>query len=213
MKFYDISLPISPSMPVWPGDPPVELTQVTSIPGGDSANISHINMGVHCGTHIDAPKHFIDTGKTIDQIPLEKLIGKVLVLEIDASVEVISENVLKAHPAHDLLVNSSKVIFKTHNSELWEQNPEVFQEKFVAINTLGATYLSQLNLDLIGIDYLSIAPYDETIQPHLSLLSNEIVLLEGLKLSGVPGGVYDLFCLPLNLKGCDGSPARVILIG
>lgn len=212
MKIYDISIPITPTMPVWPGDPPVDLQQVASISSGDSANVSRITMGVHCGTHIDAPKHFIDAGKTIDQIPLKKLIGKVLVIEIDDTENVISDRVLRSHPRSSLLESASKVLFRTRNSSFWAKYPHSFRENYVGIDTSGAVYLSQLNLDLIGIDYLSIAPFHETLQPHQILLTGEIVLLEGLNLSEVPGGVYDLYCLPLKLPGCEGSPARVILV-
>lgn len=212
MKIYDISLPISPVMPVWPGDPPVQLTQVSSISLGDSANVSRLTISVHCGTHIDAPKHFIDDGITIEQIPLEKLVGKVLVMEIDHSDNVISDVVLKQHPNHLMLEKAAKVIFRTRNSSLWNEFPNTFRKDYVGINAAGAVYLSQLHLDLIGIDYLSIAPYEETLQPHQILLTHKTVLLEGLNLSGVPGGVYDLYCLPLNLPGCEGSPARAILV-
>ena len=212
MKIFDISIPITPSMPVWPGDPPVDIQQIANITSGDSANVSWISMGVHCGTHIDAPKHFIDTGKTIDQIPLEKLIGEVLVMDIDSTENVISDRVLSQHPKRAFLETASKVIFRTRNSSLWAEYPYIFQEDYVGINTAGALYLSQFHLDLIGIDYLSIAPYQETLQPHQILLADDIVLLEGLNLSEVPGGVYDLYCLPLRIPGCEGSPARVVLV-
>ena len=212
MKIFDISIPITPSMPVWPGDPPVEIQQVADISSGGSAIVSRITMGVHCGTHIDAPKHFIDTGQTIDQISLEKLIGEVLVMNIDSTENMISDRVLRQHPQLSLLETATKVIFRTRNSSYWKDYPYTFQEDYVGINTAGALYLSQLHLDLIGIDYLSIAPYHETFQPHQILLACEIVLLEGLNLSGVPGGVYDLYCLPLNIPGCEGSPARVVLV-
>jgi arylformamidase len=212
MKIYDISVPISPAMPVWPGDPPVTIQQVADISSGDSANVSRITMGVHCGTHIDAPKHFIDSGITIDQIPLEKLIGDVLVMEIDSTEKVISDLVLKQHPEYVLLETVSKVLFRTRNSTILQSHPHHFQEDYVGIDTTGAHYLSQFHLDLIGIDYLSIAPYHETLEPHQILLANEIVLLEGLNLSKVPGGVYELYCLPLNIPGCEGSPARAVLV-
>jgi arylformamidase len=212
MKIYDISVPISPSMPVWPGDPPVELLQVASISSGEAANVSRIDMGVHSGTHIDAPRHFIANGKTIGQIPLEKLIGKVLVMEIDNTEDVISEQVLESHPNNDLLKKASKVLFRTRNSALWQAHPSDFQQDYVGIDSSGAHYLKNLDLDLIGIDYLSIAPYQDTLMPHLILLAEEIVLLEGLDLSQVQDGFYDLYCLPLNIPDCEGAPARVILI-
>lgn len=212
MKIYDISIPITPTMPVWPGDPPAEITPISAITQGDSVNISQLNMGVHCGTHIDAPKHFIDGGSTVEQIPLEKLIGTVLVLEIDPTVNVITDVILKQHPDINLLKQASKIIFRTRNSSLWHEYPNQFRPDYVGIDSSGATYLSQLHLDLIGIDYLSIAPYEETIEPHRILLTHDIVLLEGLNLSSVPSGIYDLYCLPLKLANCEGSPARVLLI-
>lgn len=212
MKIYDISIPITPTMPVWPGDPPAEISLISAISQGDSANISKFTMGVHCGTHIDAPKHFINNGKTVGDIPLEKMVGKVLVLEIDHKENVISDIVLKQHPNITMLVQASKVIFRTKNSSLWHENQSSFHRDYVGVNTAGANFLSHLQLDLIGIDYLSIAPYEETLEPHKILLAKDIVLLEGLNLSGVPGGIYDLYCLPLKLSDCEGSPARVILI-
>ncbi len=212
MKIYDISVPITTSMPVWPGDPSVDLVQVSSIAKGDSANVTRMAMGVHTGTHIDAPKHFIDSGNTVGKIPLQKLIGVALVVEISPETAVIDEAVLKAHPVIEQLKEVNKVLFKTRNSNLWGKIPARFNPDYVAIDTSGAQYLQQFNLDLIGIDYLSIAPYADTEKPHQILLSEECILLEGLNLLGVPGGIYELICLPLNIPGCEGAPARAILI-
>lgn len=212
MKIYDITVPISSSMPVWPGDPLVSLNQISAIKNGDHSNVTQIRMSVHTGTHIDSPRHFIDSGKTVDQIPIEKLTGNILVLVIDETEKVISQRVLKQHPHRNLLERTTKVLFRTRNSTLWQLHPITFQPDFVGIDTSGAEYLSKLNLELIGIDYLSIAPYGDTLLPHQVLLSKEIVLLEGLDLSGVPGGTYELYCLPLTIMGCEGAPARVILV-
>lgn len=212
MKIFDISVPITTTMPVWPGDPPVDLAQVSAISQGDSANVTRMTMGVHTGTHIDAPKHFIVTGITVDQIPLNKLIGEVVVFEIDPAVAVITEHVLKTHPEILRLAETKKVLFHTRNSMVWKHHPAKFVQDYVGIDTSGAQFLQQFNLDLIGIDYLSIAPFDDTERPHQILLSEGTILLEGLNLSGVPGGVYELFCLPLNIPGCEGAPARAILI-
>lgn len=212
MKIYDISVPITTDMPVWPGDPAVELQQVSAISSGESANITHLSMSAHTGTHIDAPKHFIDNGNTIDQIPLEKLVGEVLVMQIDDSVNVISELGLKSHLSIDHLKDARKVLFRTRNSSLWRTSPNQFRKDYIGIDAAGAEFLAGLGLDLIGIDYLSIAPFDDALAPHQILLAEDIVLLEGLDLSNVPAGVYELYCLPLNLPGCDGAPARVILV-
>ncbi len=212
MKVIDISLPLSPGLPVWPGDPSLELVQVSSISEGEIANVSRIAMSVHSGTHIDAPKHFIDGGKTVDRIPLTKLMGKALVIQMDDGVSVITEQVLRAHPDQDLLRKATKVLFRTRNSRLWQNPTQDFIEDFVAIDASGAAYLNTLNLDLIGIDYLSIAPFDQPTAPHEILLSGGTVLLEGLDLSQVESGDYEIICLPLKLTGCEGAPARAVLI-
>lgn len=211
MDIYDISLPISEDLPVWPGDPKAELRQLSSIKNGDSSNISQINMCVHTGTHIDAPKHFIDEGKTVDQLPLEKLIGEALVMALDDDVETISETMLANHPQIDLLRQARKVLFKTKNSSLWHTHPGDFQADFVGIDASGAAYLSGLDLDLIGVDYLSVASFQEPSLPHQILLEKGIVLLEGIDLSKVAVGTYTLYCLPILIQGCEGAPARAVL--
>ena len=212
MKIFDISLPINPRMAVWPGDPPVKLQQLSAIAHGANANVSQIEMSVHTGTHIDAPNHFIDSGKTIDELPLEKLIGQVLVMEIDHKVDIITESVLEKHPDGDLLKTAKKVLFKTRNSSLWKVHPTEFQSDYVGINKSGASYLAKMTLDLIGMDYLSVTSFTDTVEPHQILLAKGIIMLEGIDLSGVSGGLYQLYCLPLNIEGCDGAPARAILI-
>ncbi len=212
MILYDISLPITEDIPVWPGDPSVMINQLSAIVNGDSSNVSQIQMCVHTGTHIDAPKHFLDNGKTVEDLPLEKLIGETLVIVVDDDVKTISEEVLIHHPRNALINKAHKLLFKTKNSFYWHEHPNVFQDSYVGIDASGAAYLSHLDLDLIGVDYLSIASFDETTIPHQILLEKEIILLEGVDLSQVPEGVFNLFCLPLLLVGCEGAPARAILI-
>jgi arylformamidase len=211
-RIYDISVPIYPGMPVWPGDPKVTIRQVSSIGKGDEANVSQMRMSVHTGTHIDAPKHFIEDGKTLDQIPLEKLTGGVLVMDMGEDVKEITADSIKSNPQFNELLNTSKIIFKTSNSRLWETYPETFYEDYVGVTASAAQFLAGKSLDLIGVDYLSIAPFTETDLPHQILLEKEIILLEAVNLSGVPAGTYTLFCLPLNIVGCEGAPARVILV-
>jgi arylformamidase len=212
MKIYDITIPITPSMVVWPGDPPVNLQRLSSIDKGDTSNVSQICMSVHTGTHIDAPEHFIDKSKTIENIPLDKLVGKALVLEINDQTGVINEKVLMSHPQKEALLTCKKLLFKTKNSRLWETSHDQFDEQYVGIDSSGASFLAKLNLDLIGVDYLSISTFNDTEIPHQILLDREIVLLEGINLQNVPPGSYDLYCLPLPIEGSDGAPARTILI-
>jgi len=211
MKIYDITLPISPDMAVWPGDPSVKIQQLSSIENGEEANVSQIRMSVHTGTHIDAPKHFLQEAGSIDKLPLEKLMGEALVLRIDDKVDVIDEKTLKNLPNVDNLVNCKKVLFKTRNSQYWDENKTRFNENYVGLNTSAAAFLAELNLDLIGVDYLSIAAYADSEAPHKILLGKGIILLEGINLQSVPPGIYHLICLPLPIVDSDGSPARAIL--
>lgn len=212
MKIFDISIPITPEMVVWPGDPLVEIKTLSTIENNDQANVSQISMSVHTGTHIDAPSHFLQHGKTIDQLPLEKLIGKVLVMAFEDRVQVINEHALKSHPVVDELAKAHKVLFKTSNSSKLNMEGGKFFKDYVGINTSGAHFLAALNLDLIGVDYLSVASFNETEAPHRILLEKEIVLLEGINLQKVPPGCYDLYCLPIPIKGHEGAPARTILL-
>jgi len=211
-RIYDISLPITPGMVVWPGDPQVTIRQVSALEKGDESNVSQIRMSVHTGTHIDAPLHFLREGKPIGGIPLEKLVGKALVLVVPDDVAVISRAVLEKHPHLQLLDEIKKVLFKTRNSSSDLAEAIEFDKNYVGLDTSGAQFLSRFALDLIGVDYLSAAAYHDTDRPHEILLAREVVLLEGLDLAEVPAGIYDLYCLPLKLADCEGAPARVILV-
>jgi arylformamidase len=133
-------------------------------------------------------------------------------LALDDDVGTISAEVLSSHPKSNLLEHARKVLFKTKNSSTWHTHQGIFQEDYVGIDTSGAEYLAKLDLDLIGVDYLSIAAYHDTDLPHQLLLQKEIILLEGIDLSEVPEGMYSLYCLPLLIEGCEGAPARAILI-
>lgn len=212
MKIHDITLSIKPGMIVWPGDPDFALRQISSIQDGHESNISLLRMSVHTGTHIDSPKHFIDSGITVDQIPINKLVGDVLVIRINDKIKTITEEVIETHRMNDHIGIVKKILFRTRNSNLWHKHPSTFQQDYVGIDRSGAKYLAQFDLDLIGIDYLSIAPFSDTSAPHKILLSNNVVLLEGINLSGIEEGIHEIFCLPIFLKGAEGAPARVILV-
>jgi arylformamidase len=133
-------------------------------------------------------------------------------MEFNEDVSVITDRVLAEHQEAHQLKNFTRVLFKTSNSMLWQSHPQAFQMDYVGLDTSGAIFLSNLNLSLVGVDYLSIAAYHDTHQPHQILLSKEIVLLEGINLSGINPGVYHLLCAPLLIEGCEGAPARVFLV-
>jgi len=210
MKTYDVTLTISPDMTTWPGDPPVILERARKIEEGANANVSRLDMGVHTGTHVDAPYHFFMDGKGVDQLDLDILTGPVLVFEFGEQVDVIDAEALNTL---DIPVGTQRVLFKTRNSQQWANQEKGFQPGFVGVNLDGANYLVERGIRLVGIDYLSVSPYKKSRPTHEALLGVEMVIIEGLDLSKVPAGIYQLYCLPIKLKGADGAPARVILVG
>lgn len=209
MNIFDISLAISPQLPVWPGDPPIELKQVESMDRGAHANVSHLSAGVHIGTHVDAPHHFLNDGRTVEQLPLDVLTGPCYVAQMPDGVEAITAEVLDGTSFPE---GARRILFGTSNSRLWSRGETEFQENFVAVTGDGAEWLAQRGIQLVGVDYLSVAPYGDSVPTHQTLLRAGIVVVEGLNLSAVPRGFYELYCLPLKLLGSDGAPARAILI-
>ena len=209
MKFYDITLTIRPSMPVWPGDPKVILERVSKIEEGANANVSQVSMSVHSGTHMDAPIHFLPGGDSIDTLPLEILIGPAQVVQLPDDINTITAAVLEKAGIDP---GVERLLIKTHNSAYWADPAHAFKKEFLAIEADGAAYLVKLGVKLVGIDYLSIAPYKKSRPTHETLLKAGMVILEGADLSAVAAGFYQLICLPLKLGGSDGSPARAVLI-
>jgi arylformamidase len=209
MKIIDISLTISPDLPVWPGDPPVELERIESMDEGAHANVSRLSGGVHVGTHVDAPHHFLNDGRTVDGLPLDVLAGPCYVTQLPDGIEAITAKVLKSI---SLPSGATRILFGTSNSRLWSRGETEFQKDFVAVTEDGAEWLVERGIHLVGVDYLSVAPYGDSVPTHTILLQAGIVVVEGLDLSAVPRGFYDLYCLPLKLLDSDGAPARAILI-
>jgi arylformamidase len=209
MQIYDISVMISTDMPVWPGDPEIHLEQVSKIEEGADANLTRVDMSLHTGTHVDAPYHFLKKGKGVETLPLQALTGRTYVLHLP-DVDVIDAQVLSKA---EIPPRTRRLLFRTRNSEYWAKGESDFQKDYVGIDSSGAEYLVQRGLKLVGVDYLSVAPFEETRQTHEILLKAGIVIVEGLDLSRIAQGRYTLYCLPLKIKGVDGAPARVILIG
>jgi arylformamidase len=209
MHIYDISLTVSPQLPTWPGDPRIILERVEKIENGSNANVSRLDMGVHTGTHIDAPYHFLNDGITIEQLKISLLTGRAYVLHLP-DVDVITANILETA---QIPPRTRRVLFKTRNSDLWARNQSDFQTDFVGVSVDGAEFLVKRGVKLIGVDYLSVAPYKQSRPTHEVLLQAGVIIVEGLDLTHVTQGRYTLYCLPLKLAGSDGAPARAILIG
>lgn len=192
-------------MVVYEGDPGVEIAPRLEIARGDAANVSLLSMGSHTGTHVDAPAHFIEGGATVESLPLDSLIGPALVAEVGC------ERLIGRRDLEPLLLGGqSRLLLKTRNSALWAAGG--FSRDFVALDLEGARYLTERGLRLIGIDYLSIEAFHSPGHPvHRHLLGAGVVILEGLDLSRVAPGVYELVCLPLPVRGIDGAPCRAVL--
>jgi arylformamidase len=209
VKIFDISLTISPDLPIWPGDPTIVLEKVESMDAGADANVSRLSAGVHVGTHVDAPHHFMNDGRTVEQLSLETLTGPCYVTQLPDGIEAITAEALDgiSFPA-----GTDRILFGTSNSRFWSSGEREFQEDFVAVTEDGAQWLVEQGIKLVGVDYLSVAPYSDPVPTHRVLLQAGVVVVEGLNLSAVPRGFYDLYCLPLKLLGAEGAPVRAILI-
>jgi arylformamidase len=207
MTLYDVSITISQELPTWPGDPPIKLKKLRRISEGELANVTHLSAGVHIGTHVDAPDHFLDNGVTVEDLPLNLLVGGALL------VEHTGQSHIKADDLKQLSIppGIQRLLIKTSNSDWWSVGENQFQEGYLALTPEAAEYLVELGIQLVGLDYLSVAPYPDPEPTHRILLEAGILILEGLDLSAVNPGPYRLYCLPLKIKGSDGAPARVLL--
>jgi arylformamidase len=210
MPVYDLTVPIFNGLPTWPGDPAVEIGDYRSLSAGDGANVTMLNLGAHTATHVDAPAHFIEGAAKVESLDLAVLIGEAEVVAVPEDRHAIDEEFVLAHCS----LGAKRIIFKTRNSAFWSESKLQFHEDYTYLDLKAAQTLVQRGLKLVGIDYLSIekfsSPKNET---HLALLSHGVIILEGLNLSDVPAGKYELICLPLRLRTNlgDGAPARVVL--
>jgi arylformamidase len=211
MALYDISVAIAPGeTPTYPGDPGIEIDAWAAISRGDAANVSLLHFGAHTATHLDAPAHFIEGAQGLTTLPLEVLVGHALVVEVGDEVRAIDES----HVAAQELDGATRVLFKTRNSAFWENPRGRFREDFTYITPGGARALVERGARLVGIDYLSVEEFGSADHAtHLVLLSNGVIIVEGLDLRAVGAGTYELICLPLKIaagKG-DGAPVRAVL--
>jgi len=205
---YDVSVPIQNGMPVWPSDPPVRLTPNAHISRDKThtVHVTAIEMGSHTGTHVDAPAHFVEGGKTLSEIPIELFVGPAIVFEIPKV-----RSIERSHLENLDWTGVERVLFKTDNSAHWDDGR--FFEEFVYLEPEAGEFLVNRGVRLVGIDYLSIDRFHSEKHPtHFALLPHNVVLLEGLNLSKIFPGRYHMVALPLNLQHADGAPTRVILI-
>lgn len=208
MKYIDISYPIDSNIAIYPGNPGFMTERVQDIDRGDSARVSVISMGSHTGTHIDALSHFIAEGATLDEIPLERMNGRAKVIDATGRAEIDVDLLVKIDIEQDDIL-----LFKTDNSVRWSCDSVL--EDYVTLTYDAADYLADKNIKMVGIDYMSIErPRSKRTggrSVHTSLLGNGILICETLKLRDINSGEYSLICMPLNIKGIDGCPVRVVL--
>lgn len=190
----------------WPGDPGVKIGRLRDIEKGDRCNVSLLSLGSHTGTHMDAPLHFIRDGQSLDQMPPEATLGRARVIQITDR-----ESIKPAELARHSPRPGERILFKTRNStRSWKSDD--FDEDFVYISKEAAAILAARKVRTVGVDYLSVGGFKKDgLETHLALLGAGIWIIEGLNLSRIKPGVYELACLPLKIAGSDGAPARAFL--
>jgi len=211
MKVHDVTLVMRPDMVTWPGEPGPTFAPLRRIAKGDAANVSLVTFGNHTGTHVDPPVHFIEGANTVDRLPLDALVGPCRVVAFDGQGN-ISGSFLDGA---DIPRGAARLLFKTRNSARWRDPTAPFDRGFVAFDASAARWCLSRGVRLVGVDYLSIEPQGpekEGYPTHKTLLGANIVIIEGLDLSDVAAGEYELVCAPIKFEGGDGAPARVFLI-
>jgi len=203
--WIDISMPLKEGMVVYPGDPPLRIVLAPGTAKDGPAAISMISMGLHSGTHIDAPRHLFKEGLSIDLLPLGVFTGTARVIESDDAFAIEARDVRS-----QTITKGEMVFFKTRNSGLYRL--DLFCEEYVHLTRSAAAYLVETGVAAVGMDYLSIDAFgDQALEAHSLLLSHSIPIIEGLDLSSVSPGLYECICLPLRIEGGDAAPARAMI--
>ncbi len=213
-RVIDVTVPFSANVPTWPSHPPTMVEPMTRIADGARSNVSAVSISSHAGTHLDANWHFIDDGPKLLEIPIERWCGP-------AWLAAIPEEVTVVEPAHlaaaGIPAATERLLLRTRNSREWAgwdgQAPRPFREDYVGVSPDGARWLVERGVRLLGIDYLSAGPYGPANrETHVTLLGNDVLIVETLDLSAADAGPYEMVCLPLKLAIGDGAPCRVLLV-
>jgi arylformamidase len=203
-EWIDVSLPVRHGMIHWPDNPVPEVVQTSDMKAGAVCNLTRVAFGVHTGTHMDSMRHFVADGITIEQMPIDASIGPARLIAIDEPA-IRREHLEPYHPQR-----GERLLIKTSNSDrCWVD--DTFREDYVGVEDCAAKFLVECGIRTIGVDYLTVAPWHDTVSTHVTLLSAGIWIIEGLDFRGVAPGDYDLVCLPLKIVGSDGSPARCVI--
>jgi arylformamidase len=205
-NWIDVTLPVRNGMVHWPGDPEYKIRQVLDQRNGDICTLSHIDLSAHTGTHMDAPRHFLQGAATMEQMPIDATIGPARVIWISDPLAICRPELEQ----YDLQPGE-RILIKTQNSaKRW--NSDDFDEDYIFIAADAAAYIAERRIRTIGVDALSVGGFkQDMVETHQTILGADIWIIEGLNLSAVEPGDYELVCLPLKLVGSDGSPARAVL--
>ena len=204
--WIDISVPLYTGMAHWPGDPEFESGLAKSIDGGAVCNLTRLSTSAHIGTHMDAPRHFIRDGVTMEKLPLDAVIGPCRVIEIKHKVAITPEELKPLK-----LRTGERVLFKTRNSRRSWKMAE-FDKDFIFISKEAAQHIVDCGVMTVGVDYLSVGGfYKDGVETHRILLGAKVWIIEGINLAIIRPGKYDLTCLPIKIAGADGAPARAVL--
>ena len=205
-RLVDVSVVLAPGLATYPGNPEYEITPVKRIAAGDSSNNSRLVMGTHTGTHVDAPKHFFDDKPGVDALALDLLVGRARVIDLPHRGGITEQHLSSAGLREDI-----RVLLRTPNSALWNSN-DGFHTDYTYVTEEAARFLVNQGVKVVGVDYLSVEQFKKPGAPaHHVLLGGGVIIIEGLNLSEVEAGQYEMYCLPLRLAGADGAPARVVL--
>lgn len=202
MQWIDVSIPLNPETTVWPGDPSFEMAPGFRIARGDFCNLSRLSISTHTGTHCDAPWHFEEAGKTLEQVDTSVFFGGARVIDV-GDVPLIHADDLGTEKL------PPRILLKTTNSKFPADGP--FHEDYVAVAQDAAQRMVDEGVRLVGIDYLSIAPYNDQEPTHHTLLRNDVLIIEGLRLKEIPAGACDFVVLPIHIVGADGAPCRAFV--
>jgi arylformamidase len=208
MRIFDLSVGISPTLPVWPGNPGIEIARVQNMDKGDHANVSKLALGAHTGTHVDAPVHFINGAAGVDTLPLEVLVGPAVLIDLPNVKAVTAPDLEGAQ----IPAGTERLLIKTHNSTYWANGDTEFHTDFAGVADDAAHWLVEHKVKLVGVDYLSVAPWKQSTPTHRTQLEAGVVVVEGLNLSAIQPGQHSFTCLPMKIVGSDGAPARAIII-
>ena len=205
----DVSVRLEPGMPIWPGSAGLRVSQSMRIADGAPANVTQLEMDVHCGTHVEGPLHFLVDGLSLDALPLETFLGPALVVAMGDETGRITPQALETA---GIPSGTVRLLLRTQNSALWHAPGGRFRRDYVALTTDAAAWLVMRGIRLVGIDYLSIQRFDDDPETHRVLFRGGAAVLEGLDLSDAEPGWYTLACLPLRLVGTEAAPVRAVLM-